>query len=230
MKIAGIQKLTLLDYPGHTACTVFIQGCNFRCPFCHNSDLLKGSSQSVIEKEEFFEFLSLRKGKLDGVCITGGEPLLQPDVVEFIKEIRSFGFLVKIDTNGSCYEKLKYIIENKLCDYVAMDVKNIPEKYNFTCGGMVNVDNVLKSISLLINQREIDYEFRTTVVKEIHAKEDFKGLATLLKGAKRYYLQQYKHSEKVLKGGLSAYSESQMQELCEMVKSVGLENCFLRGI
>ena len=147
--ICGLQKMTLLDFPGKVACTVFLGGCNFRCPFCHNSDLLKGSSQNVIEKEEFFEFLASRKGKLDGVCITGGEPLLQPDTVEFIKEIRSLGFLVKLDTNGSFYEKLQYIIENKLCDYVAMDVKNSLAEYRKTTASSCDEVKIKESIEMI---------------------------------------------------------------------------------
>ncbi len=230
MKIAGIQKLTLLDYPEHTACTLFTVGCNFRCPFCHNSDILRGDSEQTLTENEFFEFLSERKDKLDGVCITGGEPLLQPDIVDFMKKIRAQGFLIKLDTNGSCFERLGDIVKNGLCDYVAIDVKNIPEKYHLSCGGMVNVQNVLKSISLLINQTKIDYEFRTTVVKELNEKSDFAQIASLLKGAKRYYLQQFKDSDKVLKGGFSAYSEREMAEIQRIVKENGFENCFLRGI
>lgn len=231
MKIAGLQKLTLLDYPEHTACTLFTRGCNFRCPFCHNSDILTSNAQEEgVTKDQFFDFLKSRKGKLDGVCITGGEPLLQPDIVEFMAQIRELGFLIKLDTNGSLHEKLKFIVENKLVDYIAMDVKNVGEKYNLSCGGMVNVEGVLKSIELLINQDKIDYEFRTTVVKELNAKEDFSQIATLLKGAKRYFLQSYKDSEKVLKRGFSAYSKEEMQEICQILSNVGLENCFLRGI
>lgn len=228
MKIAGLQKLTLLDYPEHTACTVFTAGCNFRCPFCHNSDVVYNKTEGVRE-EEFFEFLASRKGKLDGVCITGGEPLLQPDLIEFMQKIRKLGFLIKLDTNGSLHDKLVAIVNEGLCDYVAMDVKSNPNGYNIACGGMVNVDNVLKSIAFLIGQNKIDYEFRTTVVKELHSKQDFEEIASLLKGCKRYFLQQYKHSHKVIKEGYSAYSEVEMKELCEIVKGFGI-NCALRGI
>ena len=228
MKIAGLQKLTLLDYPEHTACTVFTAGCNFRCPFCHNSDVVYNKTEGVSE-EELFEFLASRKGKLDGVCITGGEPLLQPDIVEFMQKIRKLGFLIKLDTNGSMYDKLVAIVNEGLCDYVAMDVKSSPNGYNIACGGMVNVDNVLKSIAFLIGQNKIDYEFRTTVVKELHSKQDFEEIASLLKGCKRYFLQQYKHSHKVIKEGYSAYSEVEMKELCSFIKALNI-NCSLRGI
>ena len=230
MKIAGLQKLTLLDFPGHTACTVFTLGCNFRCPFCHNSDILRGSGAQLVLESDFFDFLKTRVNKLEGVCITGGEPLLQPDIVEFMQKIREMGFLIKLDTNGSNYEKLQYILQNKLCDYVAMDVKNTPEKYDLSCGGMINLQNVLSSIELIKNQTLVDYEFRTTVVKQLNEKDDFKAVAHLLKGAKRYYLQQFKDCEKVLKGGFSAYNEQEMQEILEIVKANGVETCLLRGI
>lgn len=228
MKIAGLQKLTLLDYPEHTACTVFTAGCNFRCPFCHNSDVVYNKTEGVSE-EELFEFLASRKGKLDGVCITGGEPLLQPDIVEFMQKIRKLGFLIKLDTNGSMHDKLVAIVNEGLCDYVAMDVKSSPNGYNIACGGMVNVDNVLKSIAFLIAQNKVDYEFRTTVVKQLHSKQDFEEIASLLKGCKRYFLQQYKHSHKVIKEGYSAYSEVEMKELCSFIKGLNI-NCSLRGI
>ncbi len=228
MKIAGLQKLTLLDYPEHTACTVFTAGCNFRCPFCHNSDVVYNKTEGVSE-QEFFEFLASRKGKLDGVCITGGEPLLQPDIVEFMQKIRKLGFLIKLDTNGSMHDKLVAIVNEGLCDYVAMDVKSSPNGYNIACGGMVNVDNVLKSIAFLIAQNKVDYEFRTTVVKQLHSKQDFEEIASLLKGCKRYFLQQYKHSHKVIKEGYSAYSEVEMKELCSFIKGLNI-NCALRGI
>ena len=229
MNIAGLQKLTLLDYPEHTACTVFTAGCNFRCPFCHNSDLLIKKSGDISE-EELFEFLRSRVNKLDGVCITGGEPLLQPDILPFMQKIRDLGFKVKLDTNGSIYSKLEQIVNNKLCDYIAMDIKNIPQKYNLSCGGMVNVENVLKSVNLLINQTQIDYEFRTTVVKELNEVQDFSQIASFIKGAKRYYLQAYKHSDKVLKQGYSAYSEEEMQNIKNILHENGLKCATLRGI
>lgn len=229
MKIAGLQKLTLLDFPTRTACTVFTVGCNFRCPFCHNSDLLF-KQQGELTEDEFFEFLRSRKGLLDGVCITGGEPLLQNDIIPFMQRIRSLGFLVKLDTNGSIYSKLEQIVNNKLCDYIAMDIKNIPQKYNLSCGGMVNVENVLKSVNLLINQTQIDYEFRTTVVKGLNEIEDFSQIASFIKGAKRYYLQAYKHSDKVLKQGYSAYSEEEMHTINDVLHKNGLECAKLRGV
>ena len=230
MQIRGLQKLTLLDFPERLACTVFLGGCNFRCPFCHNASLVMRPSEcGEISEEELFSFLEGRRGKLAGVCITGGEPTLYPTLPTFISKIRALGFAIKLDTNGSMYDKLVAIVNEGLCDYVAMDVKSSPNGYNIACGGMVNVDNVLKSIAFLIAQNKVDYEFRTTVVKQLHSKQDFEEIASLLKGCKRYFLQQYKHSHKVIKEGYSAYSEVEMKELCEIVKGFGI-NCALRGI
>lgn len=228
MKIAGIQKLTLLDFPSHTACTVFTAGCNFRCPFCHNSDILVNANQTI-SQQEFFEFLSSRKGKLDGVCVSGGEPCLQKDLIDFIKQIKQLGFKVKLDTNGSLTSVLEQILSQNLCDYVAMDIKNIPEKYNLSCGGMVNVQNVKNSVELLKNSG-IPFEFRTTVVKELNQISDFSKIANWIMGAPAYYLQAYKHSEKVLKQGYSAYSDAEMHEIQKTVINAGFKNCYLRGI
>ncbi|MBR3863717.1 MAG: anaerobic ribonucleoside-triphosphate reductase activating protein [Clostridia bacterium] len=228
MNIAGLQKLTLLDFPGYTACTVFTSGCNFRCPFCHNSDLLS-SKDNIITESEFFDFLTARKGKLDGVCISGGEPLLQSDIVNFIKKIRELGFLIKLDTNGSNFEKLKDILQGNLVDYVAMDIKNIPEKYHLSCGVNVNIENIKKSVELIKNSN-VNYEFRTTVVKELNDKQDFKTIASWLKGSKGYYLQCYRESEKVLNPIYTAYTESEMKDILNLIKQTGLEKVYLRGI
>ena len=228
MNIAGLQKLTLLDFPGYTACTLFTSGCNFRCPFCHNSDLLK-AQENIISESEFFNFLSTRKGKLDGVCISGGEPLLQPDLPSFIKKIRELGFLVKLDTNGSNFEKLKDILQSNLVDYVAMDIKNIPEKYNLSCGASVDIENIKNSVELIKNSG-IRHEFRTTVVKELNDKQDFKAIATWLKGCDGYYLQCYRESERVLNPVYSAYTENEMKEILNLIKQNGLEKVYLRGI
>ena len=228
MNIAGLQKLTLLDFPGYTACTIFTSGCNFRCPFCHNSDLLT-KRENLIEESEFFDFLKSRKGKLDGVCITGGEPLLQHDLIAFIKKVRALGFLVKLDTNGSNYEQLKVILQEKLVDYVAMDIKNTPEKYHLSCGGNVNIENIKKSVELIKNS-DIKHEFRTTIVKELNEIIDFKSIANWLKGCKAYYLQSYRHCDKVLKEGFTSYTEDEMKNILQTVKKSGLESVYLRGI
>ncbi len=229
MNIAGIQKLTLLDYPEKTACTIFTVGCNFRCPFCHNAELAVGEEQANVSEQEVLDYLISRRGKLDGLCITGGEPLLQTDILDFMAKVRSVGFLVKLDTNGSLYEKLKVIVDEKLCDYIAMDVKNVPEKYNVSAGCLTDNENVLKSIELLKNGG-VDYEFRTTVVKELNDKSDFEKIAKLLSGAKRYFLQKFRDSERVMERGFSAYSDEEMHEIQNIVKANGLEVCTLRGV
>ena len=175
MKISGFQKTTLLDYPGKVACTVFLNGCNFRCPFCHNADLVIPESETgIFTENEIFEYLKKRKGILDGVCITGGEPLLNKEISEFMKRIKEMGLLVKLDTNGSFPERLEEIIRAGVVDYVAMDIKNSFEKYSET-SGLSNKDltNIKRSIDLIM-EGKTDYEFRTTVVREFHTVEDIK--------------------------------------------------------
>jgi pyruvate formate lyase activating enzyme len=193
MNIVGLQKLTLLDYPGHVACTVFLQGCNFKCPFCYNSSLIKSDTDNIISLDEFFAFINSRKKILDGVAITGGEPLLNCEIKEFIKQIKELNLLVKLDTNGSNPSLLKELLEANLLDYVAMDIKNSYEKYPITCGVDVNLEDIQESISILMNS-SIDYEFRTTVVKEFHDIEDFHKIGQMIKGAKNYYLQSYQNN------------------------------------
>jgi len=196
MKIAGLQKLTLLDYPGKTACTVFFGGCNFRCPFCHNWELLDGSYPMQMDEEQLMDFLKKRAGILDGVCITGGEPLLSDDIFALLEKIRSLGYAIKIDTNGSFPERLKRIIDEGLADYVAMDIKNSPEKYAETAGGFSNMEKIRQSIALLMNSG-VDYEFRTTVVDELHKAEDFRGMGELIRGAGKWYLQKFRDRDTV---------------------------------
>lgn len=199
MNIQGLQKLTLLDYPGHMACTVFTGGCNFRCPYCHNSGLvLAPHSSEGITTEEFFAFLDSRRGKLEGVCITGGEPTLQPDLPEFLRRIHASGFLVKLDTNGSNPKLLATLLEEKLVDYVAMDIKNCLSRYGETVGvPNYSTANVEESIRLLLSC-DIDYEFRTTVTAELHDQTAIRAIGILLQGAKQYVLQPYRDSEQVL--------------------------------
>lgn len=222
MKFAGFQKLTLLDYPEKTACTAFTAGCNFRCPFCHNSEIAFSTSgiQNEFSAEEIIDYLVGRKGKIDGICITGGEPLLNGEIEEFADRVHKLGFSVKIDTNGSMYERLERMIKNGLCDYVAMDIKNIPEKYALSAGCMVDVENVKKSVEFL-KQGLVDYEFRTTVVKELNAKEDFEKIGEWLKGGKKYFLQKFKDSDYVPVHDFSAYSDDEMREIASTVKGVG---------
>ncbi|HOW60709.1 MAG TPA: anaerobic ribonucleoside-triphosphate reductase activating protein [Candidatus Moranbacteria bacterium] len=198
MKIGGYQKLTLIDYPGIIATTLFTVGCSFRCPFCHNPELvLRSNFVSGTEKKEkeFFEFLKKRKGKIEGVCITGGEPTIQPDIIDFIKKIKEFGFLVKFDTNGTRPDILKKLLDLKLLDFVAMDIKNQLKKYDKTVGMKVDKKRIKLSVNLILNSR-VPYEFRTTAVPGIHNEEDFLEIAKWIKGAEAYYLQEYR--EKII--------------------------------
>ena len=231
MLIAGLQKLTLLDFPGKTACTVFTPGCNFRCPFCHNALLVTDiDGGTFLDEEEFFSFLNKRKGILEGVAITGGEPTLQRELPLFIKRIKDLGFLVKLDTNGTNPEMLGTLIEEGLVDRVAMDVKNDPSLYGGTAG-LKNFDitGVARSRDLLLEGR-CDYEFRTTVVRGLHTKESLKGAARWIEGAKEYWLQQYKDSGNLIDPrGLGAFGEAEMKELLEAVREI-IPCAKLRGL
>ena len=203
MRIAGLQKLTLLDFPGKTACTVFTPGCNFRCPFCHNSPLVLGSDEPPLSEEEFFSYLQKRQNVLQGVCISGGEPLLQPDIEPFILKIRQFGYAVKLDTNGSFPEELEDLVTKGLLDYVAMDVKSSEEGYLKTIGlGDFDLDKIRRSVSFL-KKGMVPYEFRTTVVRELHTEREMRAVAEWLTGSKRYTLQSFTDSENVIDRSLS---------------------------
>lgn len=190
MRIDGLQKMTLLDFPGRVACTIFTGGCNFRCPFCHNALLVTELSEKPdYTAEEIFDFLKKRVGLLDGVAITGGEPLMNSDMADFIREIRKMGFAIKLDTNGSFPERLKSIVGEGLVDYVAMDLKNCREKYAETVGlTSCDLHKIEESVEFLKSDA-VDYEFRTTVVKEFHTVDDIRAAAKWIKGAKRYFLQ-----------------------------------------
>ena len=228
MNIVGLQKLTLLDYPGRVACTVFLQGCNFNCPFCYNSSLIKSCKDNIISLDEFFNFLNSRKKVLDGVAITGGEPLLNPSIKEFIKQIKELNLLVKLDTNGSNPKLLKELINDNLLDYVAMDIKNSIKKYPMTCGAKVNIEDIKESISILLSS-SIDYEFRTTIVKEFHEIEDFHEIGNIIKGAKNYFLQSYQEKDSVLNKKLHPLSKNELQSCLNVVKEY-VENASIRGI
>lgn len=200
MHIEAYQKLTLLDFPGHTAITVFTHGCNFRCPFCHNAGLVVRPSESAIPESELFDYLEKRKKLLDGVCITGGEPLLQKDIADFIRRVRDIGYLVKLDTNGSFPEKLEELINEGIIDYVAMDIKNSREKYALTAGTTQDiVAKVEKSANILMTCG-IDYEFRTTVTGNLHTEDDMRAIGEWLRGAKSYYIQPFKDSGDIVAG------------------------------
>ena len=221
MKVTGIKKLTLLDYPGVVACTVFTAGCNFRCPFCHNAMLVlpEQIDDECLTDDEVFGFLKKRRGVLDGVAVTGGEPLLHADMPEFLARVKELGYKIKLDTNGSNPELLSEIVKNKLVDRVAMDIKNAPEEYARTIGlKSFDIAPVERSKEMLL-RGDIDYEFRTTVVKGIHTKESLIGAAKWIEGAKEYYLQQFKDSGNlILPDGLSAYDEKQMHALADAVR------------
>jgi pyruvate formate lyase activating enzyme len=208
MQIHGFNKLTLLDYPGHLAATIFLGGCNMRCPFCHNASLVtKVSSQPVIPVEDVFAVLAKRTSTLEGVCITGGEPTLYPDLPEFIKRIKEMGFQVKLDTNGTNPAMIKALTQDRLIDYVAMDIKNSRDKYGYTAGiPNININSIDESISYLLSS-PLDYEFRTTVVREHHSEADMLSIGQWIKGAKAYYLQSYKDSGDILSPGLTSHSK-----------------------
>lgn len=194
MVIGGFQRLTLIDYPGKIATTVFTVGCSFRCPFCHNPELVLSPGVSNSMEKDFFAFLEKRKEKLEGVCITGGEPTIQPDLVGFIKKIKKMGFSVKLDSNGSRPDVLKKIIDGKMVDFIAMDIKNCPERYSETNGVKTDVERIKLSVQMIMNSG-IPYEFRTTVVPGIHKKEDFDKIVKWIKGASAYYLQEYRETK-----------------------------------
>ena len=230
MKIVGLQKLTLLDYPGRAACTVFTCGCNFRCPFCQNSDLvLPGASSESLDLDEFFAFLKKRAGLLDGICISGGEPLLHPDIDDLMEKAKKLGYLVKLDTNGSFPEKLKDVVDKKLVDYVAMDIKNSPEGYSRTIGvENFDISSVKESAAFLMTG-VVEFEFRTTVVREFHRKEDFRFIGSWLHGGEKYFLQAFQDSGSLIQPGLHGYSKAEMEEFRDILKS-DIPHVALRGV
>lgn len=218
MNIAGVQKVTLLDYPGKVACEIFTQGCNFECPFCQNSSLIPITNTGEFSEEEIFEYLNLRKNILDGVVITGGEPTVQKDLKGFIKKIKDLGLLVKLDTNGGNPKVLQELIDEDLVDYVAMDIKNIFNKYNITAGKKINLDNIKKSIEIL-KASKIDYEFRTTIIKEMHSLDDIVSICKLVGDAK-YYLQNFENSENVIDHSLHGFSREELLFIDKYLKDL----------
>ncbi|MGM9562972.1 MAG: anaerobic ribonucleoside-triphosphate reductase activating protein [Faecousia sp.] len=226
MQIGGLQKLTLLDFPGQVACTVFLQGCNFRCPFCHNPSLVLGTE--AITRESILSFLKQRQGLLDGVAITGGEPLLSAGLEDLLREIRSLGYKIKLDTNGSFPRRLEQLISDGLVDYVAMDIKNAPEKYDQTAGAAGFLPAVRESASLLIDGK-IPYEFRTTVVDELHEPEDFHAIGQWLSGAQQYFLQCFTDSGEILQPGLHAPSKEKLEK-CLATAGQYIPNTHIRGV
>ena len=230
MKIQGLQKLTLLDYPEKVACTVFFAGCNFRCPFCHNASLVTHiSEEPEMTEEAFFTFLKKRQGILDGVCITGGEPLLQPDIEDFIRKIKELGYAVKLDTNGSFPTKLKTLVEKGLVDYVAMDIKNSREAYGITAGvEKIDIASVEESVAYL-KEGKVPYEFRTTVVKNLHTEEEFQRIGQWIAGAEKYFLQNFVNSGDLINGKVEGCSEEEMKGYLKVVQQY-IPETKLRGM
>ena len=229
MVIKGLQKLTLLDFPGHVACTVFTGGCNFRCPFCHNASLVLGGSGESYTESEILDFLKKRVGILDGVAITGGEPLLQKDITDFMREVRTLGYKIKLDTNGSFPEKLFAIVNEGLCDYVAVDIKNSPNKYALTVGRLgYEADRIAESVDFLM-KCGIEYEFRTTVVAELHTKSDIEEIGEWLCGAKRWYLQNFVDSGDLISKEMHGLDAKIMNQYIEIARKY-VPSAELRGV
>lgn len=233
MIILGLTKTTLLDYPGYVATTLFTGGCNFRCPYCHNRDIVQKST-APITNEEIFSFLKKRRNVLAGICISGGEPTLHKDLPEFIGRIKELGYLVKLDTNGTDPDMLKTLIDTKLIDFCAMDIKNSPGKYASTVGfpdaeKTFRLSAVNRSIHILMDQQMIPYEFRTTVVKELHDADDMLSIAKWIAGADAYFLQSYADSNGVLCPGLHAHSEETLRSYADLCRPL-VPSTALRGV
>ena len=233
--ISGLQKMTLLDYPGKVACTVFLQGCNFRCPFCHNSGLLSGNEPELMAVEELLIYLKKRQGILDGVCITGGEPTLHPGLPQLLQSIKELGYAVKLDTNGCRPEMIKQLVTEGLVDYVAMDIKNCPRLYGQTAGvPKLHLDGIEESIRFLLSGA-VDYEFRTTVVAEFHSEESFAEIGTWLqtlspdRKAQRFFLQCYVDRDSVLSDGLHAPEKAHLEAYARILAPFA-ESVQLRGV
>lgn len=230
MQIHGFNKSTLLDYPKHLAATIFVGGCNMRCPFCHNASLvLQPDTQPVISQVEVLSYLKKRTNILEGVCITGGEPTLYPELPDLIKNIKNLGFKIKLDTNGTNPTLLKSLVEQRLIDYVAMDIKNSIEHYSLSCGKPnFNLTSVKESVAFLLSD-PIDYEFRTTLVKEQHSEEDMHSIGRWIQGARAYYLQAYKDSGDVILPGFQSPSKETLL-MYENILKPYVKHISLRGI
>ena len=230
MNIQGFQKTTLLDYPGHVAATIFFGGCNFCCPFCHNGDLVLSSNRpAAFSPEEILAYLEKRKKILDGICITGGEPTLEKDLVPFLINIKELGLSVKLDTNGYRPDVLKDLCRQGLIDYVAMDIKGAPKRYATICGReQMDFSRIESSISFL-REGTVDYEFRTTVTKELHPKEDFPAIGTLITGAKAYFLQGYQNSPQVIRPEFTAFSPEELKEIRQFLQNY-IPHVEIRGV
>lgn len=228
MRIGGLRQLSLLDFPGYVACTVFLTGCNLRCPYCHNPSLvLPADAPDALSEDTLLSFLHTRRGKLDGVCISGGEPTLHRELLQLLRRIRGLGFRTKLDTNGTNPAMLDALVREGLLDYVAMDIKNSPALYPRTCGGIDLLSPVQESAALLL-QGTVDYEFRTTVCAPLHTPRDMEELGRWLKGARRYFLQPFADSGALVGGGVSPPSEDEIKALRNSVLPY-IPNTQIRG-
>lgn len=230
MQIHGFQKMTLLDFPGRVACTLFTAGCNLRCPFCHNAFLVTQINENgALDEAEILAYLRSRRNILDGVCVTGGEPLLYPDTPALLKKIKDMGLLVKLDTNGTFPDRLQQVVRDGLVDYVAMDIKNAPEKYAATAGVPgLDITPVKESVAFLL-QDTVDYEFRTTVVGEFHTAADMHAIGRWIRGAKRYYLQNFVDSGNLICADMHGVDTPSMQLLCDIAQQY-VPGTAIRGI
>ena len=231
MRIVGLMKTTLLDYPGKVASTIFTGGCNFRCPYCHNGDLvLNHTTMEPYSEEEIFSHLNKRKNTLNGVCITGGEPTLQTELPEFIRKVKSLDLLIKLDTNGTNPAMLRSLLDEGLLDYVAMDIKHCKSKYNdVACMNSLDMQSIEESVDILKNCN-IDYECRTTVTRELHKMEDFEEIGKWIEGSKAYYLQPYKESEQVISKIFSTYTASEFDEIVNILNKYNIGNIKVRAL
>lgn len=227
MKIAGLNKLTLIDYPGKVAAIIFTQGCNFNCSYCHNSGLIPLKGDNIVTEEEVLEYLTKRKNILDGVVISGGEPLIQKDIDIFIKKIKDLGLKIKLDTNGFNPNKLKALLDGKLIDYVAMDIKSSFDNYHLITG-IKETNKIKASINILLESK-IDYEFRTTIIKEYHDIDEIRKILSYIGSKPKYYLQNYQDNETVLNRDLHSFSESELKEIERLLKK-DYPNVIMRGI
>lgn len=218
MNISGFQKTTLLDYPEHLAATIFISGCNFRCPFCHNGGLVQTVPKHFISEEEIFSYLKKRHGILEGVCISGGEPTLEKELPQFILKIKNLGLKVKLDTNGYRPDVLAALLKSGLLDYVAMDIKSAPDSYSKLCGlRQVDIGKLQASVAKILKSN-IPHEFRTTVVQELHTEQDFKSISKWISGCNAYFLQPYQDSPNVLHKGFHTPSKESMERYLFILK------------
>ncbi len=230
MKIHGFQKMTMLDFPGKVACTLFTAGCNFRCPFCHNALLVTEiDAAATYDEKEIFSYLEKRRGILDGVAITGGEPLMNRDIPDLLRKIKALGYAVKLDTNGSYPDLLKSIVNDGLVDYVAMDIKNSKEKYALTVGlPTFDLRPVEESVAFLLSGA-VDFEFRTTVVKELHTEKEIAAIADWIAGAPRYFLQNFQASEHMIGSNLHAHDPEMLENL-RRIAARKIPETSLRGV